>query len=119
MQDFVIEHTTFISDSNVKYYFGAADIVVQPYHSATQSGITQMAYHFDKPMIVTNVGGLPEVIQHNKVGYVINPDVKELVDTIINFYDNRQEDFFIENIKIEKKKYSWDALLKVTELKVV
>ena len=72
IRDRVVSHTRFISNEEVRYFFGAADLVVQPYRTATQSGISQLAYHFEKPMIVTRVGGLPEIVPHGKAGYVID-----------------------------------------------
>ncbi len=70
LQERVHLNTDFIPNSKVLYYFSAADLVVQPYKHATQSGITQVAYHFEKPMVVTNVGGLAEVVPDGKVGFV-------------------------------------------------
>lgn len=100
--------TDFIPDDKVKYFFSAADCIVQPYRTATQSGISQIAYHFEKPMIVTNVGGLPEIVPDGKVGYVTEPDAKSIADAIVMFYEHHSEDTFIPAIKEEKKKYSWD-----------
>ena len=76
LQDSVILHTHFIPDDEVVNYFCASDIIVQPYKNATQSGVTQIAYHFEKPMLVTNVGGLKEIVPNNKVGYVCEPNTK-------------------------------------------
>jgi len=106
----VIWHTDFIPDSEVKYYFAAADIIVQPYKSATQSGVTQIAYHFEKPVMVTNVGGLAEIIPHGKVGYVVNPDEKEITVALADFYENKRFDDFTANIVLEKEKYSWSKM---------
>lgn len=100
--------TDFIPNSEVKNYFSAADVVVQPYRTATQSGISQIAYHFEKPMIVTNVGGLPEIVPDNIVGLVTPVDKQLIADAIIRFYRENKEQSFIENLKEEKKKYSWD-----------
>ena len=100
--------TEFIPNDEVKLYFSAADCVVQPYRTATQSGISQIAYHFEKPMIVTNVGGLPEIVPNNKVGFVTEVSPKAIANAIIQFYREEKEADFIENIKEEKKKYSWD-----------
>jgi glycosyltransferase involved in cell wall biosynthesis len=100
--------TDFIPNSEVKNYFSAADVVVQPYRTATQSGISQIAYHFEKPMIVTNVGGLPEIVPDNVVGLVTPVDKQLIADAIIRFYRENKEQSFIENLKEEKKKYSWD-----------
>ncbi len=105
----VILNTDFIPDKEVKYYFCAADVVVQPYRSATQSGITPMAYHFERPMIVTDVGGLPEIVPDEKVGLIAKPDPKSLADAILKFY-SVGEQHFIEYIKSEKQKYGWDRM---------
>lgn len=100
--------TDFIPNDKVKYYFCAADCIVQPYRSATQSGISQIAYHFEKPMIVTNVGGLPEIVPNNKVGYVTEVSPKAIADAIVKFYTENNAANFASNLKIEKQKYSWD-----------
>ena len=73
LEDHVILHTHFIGDSLVPVYFSAADLIVQPYKSATQSGVTQVAYHFEKPILVTDVGGLGEIVPNGKVGYTVSP----------------------------------------------
>lgn len=103
--------TQFIPNEEVKLYFCAADCVVQPYRTATQSGISQIAYHFEKPMIVTNVGGLPEIVPNDKVGFVTDVSSKSIADAILNFYKLKKEEQFIENIKEEKKKYSWSYFI--------
>ena len=109
--------TRFIPDSEVNAYFCAADMVVQPYKTATQSGVTQIAYYFEKPMLVTKVGGLAEIVPHGKAGYVVNPDAKSISDALVDFYENDREHFFIENTKVEKGKYAWSCLTKaVVEL---
>lgn len=107
----VIMSNDFIPDSKVADYFNAADLVVQPYKDATQSGVTQIAYHFEKPMITTNVGGLAEIVPDGKVGFVVEPDVNEIADSIIRFFDENKETVFIENLRIEKQKYSWENML--------
>jgi glycosyltransferase involved in cell wall biosynthesis len=106
--DHVKLFTDFIPNEEVKYYFSAADLIVQPYRSATQSGITQVAYHFEKPMIVTNVGGLHEVVPDGKVGFVVEPEPKAIADSIIRFFDHPIPDLD-QNISNEKKKYSWEV----------
>lgn len=100
----------FIKDSEVGQYFCAADIVAQPYKNATQSGVTQIAYHFETPMLVTNVGGLPEMVPNGKVGYVVNPDPKEIAHALEDFYTSEKEPLFRENLKAEKQKYTWDKM---------
>jgi glycosyltransferase involved in cell wall biosynthesis len=107
----VIMSNDFIPDSKVADYFNAADIVVQPYKDATQSGVTQIAYHFEKPMITTNVGGLAEIVPDGKVGYVVEPDETEIAAAIAKFFAEEKEADFIENLKIEKQKYSWKHML--------
>lgn len=103
--------TDFIPNAEVGLYFSAADVVVQPYRNATQSGITQICFHFDKPMIVTNVGGLAESIPDGKIGYVADVDPVSIADNILRFYEEGKEAELIDNIKTEKKKYSWDYFL--------
>jgi len=106
LRDKLIQRTDFIPDSEVKYYLSAADVVIQPYRNATQSGVTPLAYYFEKPMIVTNVGGLPSLVPHEKVGLVVEPEAKSLADGILKFYQ-LGEAHFIPHIREEKKKYSW------------
>jgi glycosyltransferase involved in cell wall biosynthesis len=108
--DQLILKTDFIPDSQVKYFLCAADLVVQPYRNATQSGVTPLAYHFEKPMIVTNVGGLPLLVPDGKVGLVVEPDPGSIAEGIIRFYE-KGEETFIQNIKEEKKKYTWTKLV--------
>lgn len=103
--------TNFISDSEVKYYLCAADVVIQPYRNATQSGVTPLAYHFEKPMIVTNVGGLPLMVPHGKVGLITEPDPQAVANTIIEYYQIG-ESHFLPFIKEEKQKYSWENMAK-------
>lgn len=110
--DKLILKTDFVSDDQVKYYFCAADMVVQPYKHATQSGVTQICYHFDRPMLVTNVGGLSEIVPNGKVGYVVEPEPKAIADAIVDFYSNHRELLYRDNIRIEKKKYAWSEMLK-------
>ncbi len=101
--------TDFIPDSEVRYFFSAADVVVQPYKHATQSGITQIAYHFEKPMVVTNVGGLAEVVPDGKVGFLAEPDPTSIADAIVKFYQPNSLPDLTENMLAEKKKYTWNA----------
>jgi len=110
LKDCVIINNGYIPDSDVKDYFNAADIVVQPYKSATQSGVTQIAYHFEKPMIVTNVGGLKEIILNGKVGYVVEPQPSAIADALVDFYENERLNAFVEGVKEEKNKYAWSNM---------
>lgn len=111
LQDSVILKTNFIPDSEVKYYLCAGDCVVQPYKNATQSGVTPLAYHFEKPMIVSNVGGLPSLVPHEKVGLVCQPEPTAIADAILKFYE-LGENYFIPHLRSEKQKYSWSNLTK-------
>jgi glycosyltransferase involved in cell wall biosynthesis len=111
LENTVILKTAYIPSEEVRYYFCAADMVAQPYRTATQSGVTQIAYHFEKPMLVTNVGGLPEIVPHNKVGYVTAISSKAIADAIVDFYSNKREQQFIENTVSEKQRFLWNAFV--------
>jgi D-inositol-3-phosphate glycosyltransferase len=102
--------TGFIPDSEVRNYFSVADLIAQPYRSATQSGVIQIAYNFNKPMLVTNVGGLSETVPNGKVGYVVGVDSKEIANALVDFFSNEKSSEFVENIKVEKQKYLWHKM---------
>ncbi|MEN8193014.1 MAG: glycosyltransferase [Bacteroidota bacterium] len=103
----------FIPTNEVKNYFSACDVVVLPYKSATQSGIVQIANNFDKPMISTNVGGLPEVIEDGKTGYLVEKEnPQKLAEAILTYFDENKEEEFVQNIKNEAAKYSWNEFVK-------
>ena len=103
----IIMKSDFIPADKVKDYFCAADMITQTYRTATQSGVTQIAYSFDRPMLVTDVGGLAEIVPHNKVGYVTSQNPTEIADAIIDFYTNNKEEEFSDNTSLEKKRFSW------------
>jgi D-inositol-3-phosphate glycosyltransferase len=111
----VIMNNDFIPDSKVADYFCAADLVIQPYKSATQSGVSQIAYHFNKPMIITDVGGLSEFVPDGKVGYVVDPDPTQIASAIMKFYDEKKEEEFSANASFEKKKYSWAKMIETID----
>lgn len=111
LQESLILRTNFIPDSQVHFYLCAADCVVQPYRNATQSGVTPLAYHFEKPMIVTNVGGLPSLVPHRQVGLVCEPEPASIAEAILEFYQVG-EAHFLPFLRAEKQKYSWENLLK-------
>jgi glycosyltransferase involved in cell wall biosynthesis len=115
LQERVILHTHFIADAEVKNFICAADCIVQPYRNATQSGVTPLAYHFEKPMIVTNVGGLPALVPHLKAGIVTEPNAQNIADAILQYF-SLGEDFFLPNLLEEKKKYSWTKLTDTIQL---
>ncbi|MBQ3239527.1 MAG: glycosyltransferase [Bacteroidaceae bacterium] len=100
----------FIPADEVRYYFAVADLVAQPYKSATQSGITQIAYHFERPMLVTDVGGLAEIVPHGKVGYVVKPNADDIADALVDFINHKQDSDFSTGIAEEKIKYTWDKM---------
>lgn len=110
ISDHLILRTDFIADSEVKYYLSAADFVIQPYRNATQSGVTPLAYHFEKPMLVTNVGGLPDLVPDGKVGLVCEPTAADIASHIIKLYE-LGENYFLPQLRKEKKKYSWSVLV--------
>jgi glycosyltransferase involved in cell wall biosynthesis len=107
----IIVFNDFIPNSAVSRFFCAADLVVQPYKKATQSGVTQIAYHFNRPMLITNVGGLAEMVPDGKAGYVVEPDPGKLADAVADYFENHREDEFVRFIREEKKKYSWDNMI--------
>ncbi len=110
LENEVLIYNHFIKDSEVALFFSAADLVVQPYKTATQSGITQIAFHFEKPVIVTDVGGLKEIVTDRKSGYVVKPDPDEVAEAIFDFFDNNRNSAFIKGIKQEKEKFSWNKM---------
>ncbi len=106
----LILRTSFIPDNEVPYYLCAADAVIQPYRNATQSGVTPLAYHFEKPMIVTNVGGLPGMVADEKSGLVAEPDPASIARAILKFYELGEEHFSV-HIRAEKGKYTWTTMV--------
>ena len=105
IDDQIVWHTHFVPDSQVRLYFGAADIVVQPYKSATQSGVTQIAYHFGLPMLVTRVGGLPEIVPDGRAGYVADPDAGAIAQALLRFVQTSPD--FSAGLAEERRKYTW------------
>lgn len=110
LQDRVVLHDRFIADEDVKYYFSAADALVLPYRTATQSGVTQIAYNFSLPMIVTRVGGLPEIVPDGRVGLVCEPDAEAIKEALQALYDGDRLQTFKENFAQERKRFSWAAM---------
>lgn len=109
IRDLLILRTDFIPDSEVRNYLCAADFVIQPYKHATQSGITPLSYHFEKPMLVTNVGALPAMVPHEKVGIVTEPEPAAIAQGIQQLY-SLGEEHFLFHLRSEKKKYDWQGL---------
>ena len=115
IEERIIMKGEFIPDTEVNKYFCACDIVAQPYKSATQSGVTQIAYHFEKSMLVTNIGGLPEIVPDGKVGYVVESNVNDISNALVDFYTHNRQKEFEKNIKEEKKKYLWSNMLQAID----
>jgi D-inositol-3-phosphate glycosyltransferase len=110
LENDVIIHDHFINDTEVPLYFGVADLVVQPYKSATQSGVTQIAFHYEKPMLVTDVGGLREIVPDKVCGYVVPPVPEDIAEAIIDYFENDRMENFTEGVRKEKEKFSWDKM---------
>lgn len=106
----IILKTDYIPNDEVKNYFNAADLVAQPYKSATQSGVTQIGYHFNKPMLVTNVGGLPEIIRDGTAGYVVPPRSEDIRNALKDFFGNNREKAFSQNVIKEKERFKWERM---------
>lgn len=106
----VIIRNEFIPDGDLRKYFGAANLIVQPYKSATQSGVTQVAFHFEKPMLVTNVGGLAEIVHHGLMGYAVTPEATAIADALRDYYTHERQEAFTEYLRLEKDKYAWDKM---------
>ncbi len=115
LQDDVLLHDRFIPDDDVKYYFSVADFLVQPYRRP-HFGVTQIAYQFDLPMVVTDVGGLPEIVPDGRVGFVCRPDAAEVARAIDRIWRDDVLAGFRANMEEEKKRFSWDAMCdRITE----
>lgn len=110
LKDRVIVRNEFVADADLRKYFGAADLIVQPYKTATQSGVTQVAFHFEKPCLVTNVGGLGEIIHHGKMGYAVDPQVDAIVEGLKDYYQNDRQEVFTKYLIKEKELYGWDIM---------
>jgi glycosyltransferase involved in cell wall biosynthesis len=113
IQEKVVLKADYIPNDQINNYFCAADLLVQPYKTATQSGVTQIGYHFHKAMLVTDVGGLGEIIAHQKSGYVVKPEISAIADAIVDFYTHdRQLPFETETIRM-KEQFSWSHMTDV------
>jgi D-inositol-3-phosphate glycosyltransferase len=116
INDVTTVFSDYIPNEKVHLYFSAADVLVQPYITATQSAIAQMAYFFSSPIIATNVGALPEVVIHEKSGLIVPPnDPQALADAILRFYNEKMEKQLMDGAAEERKKYTWDAMVDAIE----
>lgn len=107
----VVFHEGFVPDEKVPLYFSAADVVVQPYRSATQSGVTQIAYHFLRPMVVTHTGGLPEMVPHGQAGLVCEPSPAALSQALVQMAETPPERFY-PALRLLRETWSWRAFAK-------
>ena len=110
LKDRVVVKNEFVADADLRKYFGVADLIVQPYRTATQSGVTQVAFHFEKPCLVTNVGGLGEIIHHGKMGYAVDPEVDAIANSMLDYYQNDRQEAFTKYLVKEKELYGWDIM---------
>ncbi|MGE4586591.1 MAG: glycosyltransferase [Mangrovibacterium sp.] len=115
LKDRIILIDRYIPDKEINLFFCAADLVVQPYKGATQSGVTQVAYHFNRPMLVTDVGGLAEIVPNGKAGYVVRPEAKAIASALSDFFRNKRRAEYEAGAAEEKKKFSWEKLVRTFE----
>lgn len=97
----------FIPNAEIKYYFSAADLIIQTYKTASQSGVSQIAYHFERPILVTNAGGLSEFVLDGQTGYITEQDPEDIARSIVDYFANHREEEFSHHMRLEKPKYSW------------
>jgi len=110
LEDEILFFDRFIKDDEVPLLFSVSELIVQPYKSATQSGVTQIAFHYEKPMLVTDVGGLREIVADGKCGYVVKPDPQSITNAIIDYFDNSKKPLLTEGVRQEKEKFTWDKM---------
>ena len=110
LADRVIIRNEFIPDGDLRKYFGAADLIVQPYKTATQSGVTQVAFHFEKPMLVTNVGGLGEIVHDHQMGYACEPTAEAIANDVSDYFTNNRQEAYTSYPQKEKTKYTWSKM---------
>ncbi|MCC6372361.1 MAG: glycosyltransferase [Bacteroidia bacterium] len=111
LSNHVILHDRFIANDEVRYYFCASNLVAQTYRNATNSGVSMVAYYYEKPMLVTNVGGLTEIVPNGLCGYVVENSVPLISEKITDYFSNQHEKPFTENVKLERKKYEWSGFI--------
>jgi glycosyltransferase involved in cell wall biosynthesis len=110
LTDRVIVRNDFIPDGDLRKYFGVADLIVQPYKTATQSGVTQVAFHFEKPMLVTNVGGLGEIVHDHKMGYACAPTSEAIAEDLRDYFTHKRQADYTAYLQKEKTKYAWSNM---------
>lgn len=116
VQDCIRIYDGYIPDREVEKFFAASDLVMLPYISATQSGIAQVAYGFEKPVVATNVGGLPDVVADGRTGYIVEPENADaLADAAVDFFEKDRAAEFAGNVKKEAYRFSWERMVEVVE----
>ena len=110
LEGLVIWKNEFVPADEVRYCFGAADLIAQPYKTATQSGVSQIAYHFEKPMLVTKVGGLAEIVPNGIAGYAVEPEPSQIADGLVDFFTNKRLEQFKAGVLEQKSRYSWSKM---------
>ena len=116
IEEHIVLVDEYVPNEEIGEYFSAADLVVQPYISATGSGVIQTAFGFNKPVVATTVGSLPEVIEDGKTGYLVTPKAPhEIAQAVIRFFCEGDKQVFYENIEKEKYKFSWERIVNVIE----
>jgi D-inositol-3-phosphate glycosyltransferase len=110
LENDIIFFDQFIKDIEVPLFFSIADLIVQPYRTATQSGVTQIAFYYEKPMLVTDVGGLSEIVTDGECGYAVKPEADYIAAAILDYFDNNRKDLFTAGVKREKEKFTWDKM---------
>ena len=112
VKDCIDIYDGYIPDKEVEKFFVASDLVVLPYISATQSGIAQIAYGFGKPVVATNVGGLPDIVSDRKTGYIIESENKDMIrDAVTDFFEQNRAEMFAEGVKKEAYRFSWEKMV--------
>lgn len=111
LKDHILLHDKFISNEDVRYYFCASDLVAQTYRKATNSGVSMIGYFYNKPMLVTAVGGLAEIVPDKKCGYSVPVEILQISNCLIDYFENKRENEFVQNVKEERKKYEWSGFI--------
>jgi len=111
LADRIILHDQFVANEEVRYYFCASNLVAQTYRNATNSGVTMVGYFYEKPMLVSNVGGLAEIVPNATCGYVVEPVIPEIAEKIVLYFLQDKEAEFTAHVKSEKQKYEWPAFI--------
>ena len=107
---------SYVPNEDLPRYFAASDLVVAPYLSATQSGVIQIAYAFERPVIATTVGGLPETVIDGKTGYLVPPaSAQAIAESAHDYFSEADHAAFRKDILEESRKYSWDRMIDTIE----